>query len=117
MATKILQPPIQASPVISPNPRATKIIKTQRFLPATHPWTKSTILGDCPSGFTPIYTTKVTEQSSGSGIVGDETLAQIKTELSQAVQGMPNTYNFPFILLYCNENGGQFEVKFNMDCI
>ncbi|XP_062148611.1 fibrillin-5, chloroplastic [Alnus glutinosa] len=88
MATKILQPPIQASPVIAPNPRATKIIKTQRFLPATHPWTKSTILGDCPSGFTPIYTNKVTEQSSGSGIVGDETLAQIKTELSQAVQGV-----------------------------
>jgi hypothetical protein len=75
------------------------MIKTQRFLPATHPWTKSTIFGNFPSGFTPIYTTKVTEQSSGNGIVGDETLAQIKTELYQAVQGMPNTYNSFYIAL------------------
>ena len=87
MAAKLLQPPIQASHVIAPKPRTTKMVKTQRFLPATHPMSKSRVFGDFQSGFTPIYTTKVTEQSSG--IVGDETLAQIKTELFQAVQGMP----------------------------
>lgn len=87
MATKLLRPPIQASPVISPKPRATKTIETQRFLPATqYPWTKITIFGEYPSGFRSIFTTKVAEQSSG--IVGDETLSQIKTELYTAVQGV-----------------------------
>lgn len=86
MAAKLLQPPFQASHVIAPKPRTTKMVKTQRFLPDTYLMSKSTIFGDFPSGFTPIYTTKVTEQSSG--IVGDETLAQIKTKLFQAVQGV-----------------------------
>ena len=125
MATKLVQQPIPASHVILQKPRNTKMIKTHRLLLATHPRTKSTILGECTSGFRPIYTTKVAEQSSG--IVGDETLAQIKTELSLALQGMPNlTFNlkdiiffFSFFFLYCFSAmniSEQFEVKFNMDC-
>ncbi|GMY12312.1 probable plastid-lipid-associated protein 7, chloroplastic [Fagus crenata] len=86
MATKLVQQPIPASRVILQKPRNTKMIKTHRLLLATHPRTKSTIFGECTSGFRPIYTTKVAEQSSG--IVGDETLAQIKTELSLALQGV-----------------------------
>ncbi|KAM3709871.1 fibrillin protein 5 homolog isoform X2 [Castanea sativa] len=86
MATKLVQQPIPASHVIPPKPRATKIIKTLRLFSATHPRTKSTIFGECISGFRPIYSTKVAEQSPG--MVEDETLAQAKTELYQAIQGL-----------------------------
>ncbi|KAJ7945284.1 Plastid lipid-associated protein [Quillaja saponaria] len=40
--------------------------------------------GECPSGFRPIYKAKVAEQASG--LVGDGTLAQKKTQLYQAFE-------------------------------
>lgn len=87
MATKLVQQPIPASHVIPPKPRATKIIKTLRLFSATHSRTKSPIFGEFISSFRPIYFTKVAEHSPG--MVEDETLAQAKTELYQAIQGTP----------------------------
>ncbi|KAB1208208.1 putative plastid-lipid-associated protein 7, chloroplastic [Morella rubra] len=81
-----VQRPIPASHVISPKPRSTKITQTERLFLATHPRTKSGLLRKCLSGFRSIYTTKVAEPRSG--IVGDETLAHIKTELYQALEGV-----------------------------
>lgn len=125
MATKLVQQPIPASHVIPPKPRATKIIKTLRLFSATHPRTKSTIFGECISGFRPIYSTKVAEQSPG--MVEDETLAQAKTELYQAIQGIPtwllcfNLIGIIFIFIFyfftVMNISEQFEVMFNMDCI
>lgn len=86
MATKLVQSPISASSVITPMPRTTKMMKSYRLVPPTNPLTKTTIFSDCPSGFRTTHTAKVAEQSYG--LVGDETLAQIKTELSQALQGI-----------------------------
>ncbi|KAL9459361.1 hypothetical protein AB3S75_002707 [Citrus x aurantiifolia] len=90
MATKLVQSPIPAHKVLPPiSTRATKVIKSNRLIPATHSWTKST-------SFRSIYTAKVAEQSSG--LIGDDretrdssdkrTLTQIKTELLQVVQGI-----------------------------
>ncbi|ESR41127.1 hypothetical protein CICLE_v10026263mg [Citrus x clementina] len=90
MATKLVQSPIPAHKVLPPiSTRATKKIKSNRLIPATHSWTKST-------SFRSIYTAKVAEQSSG--LIGDDretrdssdkrTLTQIKTELLQVVQGI-----------------------------
>lgn len=101
MATKLVQSPIPAHKVLPPiSTRATNVIKSNRLIPATHSWTKST-------SFRSIYTAKVAEQSSG--LIGDDretrdssdkrTLTQIKTELLQVVQGMPIS-KFGLILSY-----------------
>lgn len=101
MATKLVQSPIPAHKVLPPiSTRATNVIKSNRLIPATHSWTKST-------SFRFIYTAKVAEQSSG--LIGDDretrdssgkrTLTQIKTELLQVVQGMPIS-KFGLILSY-----------------
>lgn len=100
MASKLVQPPIQTSHVALQIPRITKkkmmMITTQRAFTTTNPWIKFTRFGDCPSGSKPISTIKVAEQSSG--VIGNleeeeeeehkKTLAQIKTELYQATEGI-----------------------------
>lgn len=91
MATKLVH---AASHMVPPIPRIARIFITHRPVPVILPWTKNARLGD---GFRPIYTTKVAEQSPG--LVGDNketkenekeyrTLAQIKADLYQAVQGI-----------------------------
>ena len=49
----------------------------------------STRIGERPFWFRPITIVKVAEHSSGSGLVNDETLAQKKRELYQALEGTP----------------------------
>lgn len=85
MATRLVQPPIPAHKVLPPvRSRITKVIKSHRLIPATHLWSKST-------SFRSIYAAKVAEQSSGLVEDNKETLSQIKTQLFQALQGMPTS--------------------------
>ncbi|KAK9272890.1 hypothetical protein L1049_003269 [Liquidambar formosana] len=100
MAAKLVQPPIPTSHVVPLITRTSKTMRSYRRVLATHPWTKSTRFGECPSGFRPFSTIKVAEQSSG--ILGDDkeieeqneepsdysTVSQIKTDLYHALQGI-----------------------------
>ncbi|KAJ1412930.1 Plastid lipid-associated protein/fibrillin conserved domain [Sesbania bispinosa] len=64
-------------------------MKLQRFVPAGNPSRINTSrFGERPLWFRPITIIKVAEQSSGSGLVEDATLAQKKRELYQAVEGI-----------------------------
>ncbi|KAF5480622.1 hypothetical protein F2P56_001358 [Juglans regia] len=85
MAT--VPPPIPASQLILPKPRSTNMMQTPpQLLPATYPRTFTTLFGKLLSGFRPVSTTRVAEPRSD--VLGDETLADIKTELYQALQGV-----------------------------
>ncbi|PRQ49187.1 putative plastid lipid-associated protein/fibrillin [Rosa chinensis] len=87
MATMLVQPPIPAFHAnIPPMLRTTNMVITPTSPSTTHQKTQSLRFGECPPGFRPIYRVKVAEQTSG--LVGDETPTQIKTELHQALQGI-----------------------------
>ncbi|KAJ7956970.1 Plastid-lipid-associated protein [Quillaja saponaria] len=86
MATKLAPSPISAFHVIPPIFRALKITKAPGLVPGIHPRTNTSIFGEYLSGFRPIFKAKGTEQTSG--LVGDETLAQNKTELYQSLEGI-----------------------------
>lgn len=87
MATVLVQPPIPAFHAnIPPMLRTTNMVITHTSPSTTHQKTRSSRFGECPPGFRPIYRVRVAEQTSG--LVGDETPTQIKTELYQALKGM-----------------------------
>ncbi|KAF8377164.1 hypothetical protein HHK36_030537 [Tetracentron sinense] len=97
MATELIQPPIPTCHVVPGTPKIRKVMKVHRAVLATHLKIKRSRFGEYPSGFRPISTIKVAEQSSA--LVGDDqeteeepadckTLAQIKVGLNQALQGI-----------------------------
>ncbi|KAK3024941.1 hypothetical protein RJ639_042945 [Escallonia herrerae] len=89
MATKLVQPPIPAPHLAPPSPNISKMMKTHRTLSATHHR-----FGHYPSGFRPISTVKVAEESSGliednPDIAREESrVEQIKADLYEALQGI-----------------------------
>lgn len=85
MATMLVQPLYRASPVNLQIQGTTIKIRANRIILATHQGTKTSRFGECSSGSISIYITRVAEQSSG--LVGEETLTQIKAELFQALEG------------------------------
>ena len=106
MATKLVQPPVPASHVAPPIPRLTKMMRAHRPVSATHSGSRRrSVLGEFPSGSRPFYAIRVAEQSPG--LVGDDqdivvkeeeeegassddrTIANVKADLYQAVQGIP----------------------------
>ena len=109
MATKLVQPPISASHVVNPIPRLTKAIRTTRPFSPTHSRSRrSSIVGEFPSGSSrPSFAIRVAEQSSGlvgddqditlkeeeeeeeaEGASEDRTIANVKADLYQAIQGI-----------------------------
>ncbi|WJZ86393.1 hypothetical protein VitviT2T_005852 [Vitis vinifera] len=109
MATKLVQPPVPASHVAPPIPRLTKMMRAHRPVSATHSGSRRrSIFGEFPSGSRPFYAIRVAEQSPG--LVGDDqdivvkeeeeedeqegassddrTIANVKADLYQAVQGI-----------------------------
>ncbi|MCH87468.1 putative plastid-lipid-associated protein 7 chloroplastic-like, partial [Trifolium medium] len=65
------------------------IMKLQRFGPVINRSRLNTSrFGDKPLWFRPFTVIKVAEQSSGFGLVEDETLAQKKKELYQSLEGI-----------------------------
>lgn len=112
MATKLVQPPVPASHVAPPIPRLTKMMRAHRPVSATHSGSRRrSIFGEFPSGSRPFYAIRVAEQSPG--LVGDDqdivvkeeeeedeqegassddrTIANVKADLYQAVQGIPTS--------------------------
>lgn len=108
MATKLVQPPVPASHVAPPIPRLTKMMRAHRPVSATHSGSRRrSVLGEFPSGSRPFYAIRVAEQSPG--LVGDDqdivvkeeeeegassddrTIANVKADLYQAVQGIPTS--------------------------
>lgn len=90
MATKLVQPPLLAyQAAVPPFHTLTTFVKTHRFISATHPWPKNTALRS-------IFTAKVAEQTSGLAEDDKETpqqkitLAHLKADLFQQVQGLLN---------------------------
>ena len=115
MATQLVHPPIPASQVAQPLPPITKMI---RAISASHyPKSKSSRFGERSSGYRPIG---VAEHSSG--LLGSEELekapAQIKTDLFQALQGIPtldfstffNLFSLTVIPQFCDPNTSLNEV-------
>ncbi|KAK7247538.1 hypothetical protein RIF29_42422 [Crotalaria pallida] len=91
MATKLVQPSINDSHLSPLIHRTMNIMKLQSLVP--HGRNPSRIintsrLGERPLLFRPITFIKVSEQSSSSSLVEDETLAQKKSELYQALEGI-----------------------------
>lgn len=69
--------------------RTMNIMKLQRFVPViNHSRINTSRFGDKPLWSRPFTVTKVAEKSSGYGLVEDETLAQKKIELYQALEGI-----------------------------
>ena len=74
------------SPVIF---RTLDIMKLQRLAPPENLSRMNTLrIGDRPLWFRPFTIVKVGEQNFGSGLVKDDTLAEKKRELYQAVEGI-----------------------------
>ncbi|KAK3032199.1 hypothetical protein RJ639_035911 [Escallonia herrerae] len=89
MATKLVQPPIPAPHLAPPSPNMSKMMKTPRALSATHHR-----FGHYPSGYRPVSTVKVAEESCGliednPDIAREESrVEQIKADLYEALQGI-----------------------------
>ncbi|MCL7041914.1 hypothetical protein MKW94_002241, partial [Papaver nudicaule] len=93
MATHdLLHPPIQAFHLIpSKLKKITKKINSQRLLPAAHLRIRCLGIGHYPSGLKSIYTIKASEGISAgpvNNVKEEESAAQIKTSLFQALQGI-----------------------------
>ncbi|CAJ2676901.1 unnamed protein product [Trifolium pratense] len=91
MITKLVHvnPPMTDSQVSHLVCRTMNIMKLQRFGPViNHSRINTSRFGDKPIWFRPFTVIKVAEQSSGFGLVEDETLAQKKRELYQALEGI-----------------------------
>ncbi|KAL6223121.1 hypothetical protein ACLB2K_006511 [Fragaria x ananassa] len=89
MATMLVLPPIPAFHTnILPLLKTRNMVITHTSPSTTHPKTQSSRLGECPLGFRPIHRVRVRVAEKTSGLVGDETPTQIKTELYQALQGI-----------------------------
>ncbi|OVA10941.1 Plastid lipid-associated protein/fibrillin conserved domain [Macleaya cordata] len=100
MATELLNPPIQVFHLIPSKPSMiTKTITAHRAFLANHLRIKTSVLGDYPSGFRSIYTIKASEGSSAGSVSNvqedkgvesgdDKLVAQIKTSIYQALQGI-----------------------------
>ncbi|XP_004306596.1 PREDICTED: probable plastid-lipid-associated protein 7, chloroplastic isoform X2 [Fragaria vesca subsp. vesca] len=85
----LVQPPIPTFHTnILPLLRTTNMVITHTSPSTTHQKTQSSRLGECPPGFRPIHRVRVRVAEQTSGLVGDETPTQIKTELYQALQGI-----------------------------
>ncbi|OIW18181.1 hypothetical protein TanjilG_31301 [Lupinus angustifolius] len=87
MATNLIQPPLKDSCVSPLIHRTMNSMKLQRLVP-TPSRINTSKLGERPVWFRPITFIKVAEHSSSSGLVEDETLAQKKRELYQALEGI-----------------------------
>ncbi|KAF1867520.1 hypothetical protein Lal_00049949 [Lupinus albus] len=88
MATNLVQPPLKDSYVSPLIHRTMNIMKLQRLVPSPSR-INSSKLGERPLWFRPIITIiKVAEHNSSSSLVEDETLAQKKKELYQALEGI-----------------------------
>lgn len=93
MATHdLLNPPVHAFHLVpSELNKITKKINSQRSLPAAHLRIKFFGIGYCSSGLKSIYTIKASQDISAgsvSNVIEDESAAQIKTSLFQALQGL-----------------------------
>ncbi|KAI3947889.1 hypothetical protein MKX01_034554 [Papaver californicum] len=93
MATyELLNPPIQAFHIIpSELNKTTKKINSQRLLPAAHLTINFLGFGYYPSGLKSMYTIRASEgipAGSVRNVKEDESAAQIKTSLFQALQGI-----------------------------
>ncbi|XP_024023037.1 probable plastid-lipid-associated protein 7, chloroplastic isoform X1 [Morus notabilis] len=82
MATTLVQPLFPTS-LAAPS----QIRRTHRVISATHHMIRKRRYGhDCPFGSLPIYVARVAEQNPG--LVEEETLTDIKTQLYQALKGI-----------------------------
>lgn len=124
MATKLVRPPVPSSHVVNPIPRLTKSMRTHRPVSATHSSSRRrSIFGEFPSGSRPSYAIKVAEQSSG--LVGDDqdimakeeenrTVANVKADLYQAVQG---NLNSPIHSSFGFEEMKKIEYEFDLNVL
>uniref|UniRef100_A0A803PJB5 Plastid lipid-associated protein/fibrillin conserved domain-containing protein n=1 Tax=Cannabis sativa TaxID=3483 RepID=A0A803PJB5_CANSA len=86
MASMLVQPLLPAFPVNPQIQRTTNKIRTHRLFTTLHQRTKTSIFGECPPGTIPIFIARGAEQSSG--LIGEESLTQLKAELFQALTGI-----------------------------
>ncbi|KAL5555737.1 hypothetical protein UlMin_037973 [Ulmus minor] len=86
MAAMLVQPPFRASHLVHHAHGASNKMRTQRLIPATNLKKKCTRFGECPSGLIPLFITRFAGRNSG--LIGEEALTQIKTELYQALEGI-----------------------------
>ncbi|XP_030500032.2 fibrillin-5, chloroplastic isoform X2 [Cannabis sativa] len=86
MASMLVQPLFPAFPVNPQIQRTTNKIRTHRLFTTLHQRTKTSIFGECPPGTIPIFIARDAEQSSG--LIGEESLTQLKAELFQALTGI-----------------------------
>ncbi|XP_058731004.1 fibrillin protein 5 homolog isoform X1 [Vicia villosa] len=89
MITKLVHSPLSDSHLSPLVCRTMNIVKLQRFIPVINRSRINTSrFGDKPLWFRPFTIIKVAGKSSGYGLLEDETLAQKKIELFQALEGI-----------------------------